>query len=312
MFAPPVEIDALLFARVPDALRRPGVATWMSRSGRIDCFIEGPAFDREGNLYLVDMPAGRILRVDESGRFEVVVEYAGAPNGLAVHADGSVWVADRHNGIVRVDPVRGTWDQVLERLPSQSITGSDTAFKGINDLTFDHDGNLYFTDQGATGLQDPSGRLVRLGAAGEVDVLLDNIPSPNGLVLDSAGRNLYLAVTRANAIWHVPLTADRRAVGRVGLYLQLNGGPGGGPDGLALDASSGLVIAHAQFGSVWVFSALGEPLFRIRVSQGALVTNIAFGGRDGRTLYITESASGSICTARLPHAGLALFSHATD
>ena len=58
-------------------------------------------------------------------------------------------------------------------------------FKGINDLTFDSQGNLYFTDQGQSGLHDPSGRVYRLRTNGQLDLLLCNVPSPNGIVLSS-------------------------------------------------------------------------------------------------------------------------------
>ena len=303
MFAAPPELEAEVFARVPDALRRVGVPSWMSRSGRVATFLEGPAFDRDGNLFVVDMPFGRIFKVAPDGSFDVIIEYDGGPNGLAIHADGSLYVADRQHGIVRVDPASGSHEVVLSELPN-------AALKGPNDLIFDREGNLYFTDQGGTGLHDPTGRLVRLGNDGAVDVLLDNVPSPNGLVLDADERVIYLAVTRANAIWHVPLTRDRRGVGRVGLFIQLSGGPEGGPDGLALGERGTLAIAHARFGSLWLFSALGEPTHRVRIGAGPLVTNVAFGGDDNRELYMTESSSGTILRVRANEAGLALYSHA--
>ncbi|MBT6277049.1 MAG: SMP-30/gluconolactonase/LRE family protein [Chromatiales bacterium] len=302
MFTAPKELVAREFARVPDSLRRHGEPSWMSRSGRVGTFIEGPAFDRAGNLYIVDMPFGRIFRITPEGRFDVVAEYDGAPNGLTIHADGDLYVADRRNGIVRIDPASGDAQTILGELPNAPL-------KGTNDLVFDCEGHLYFTDQGGTGLHDPTGRLVRLGNDGTVDVLLDNAPSPNGLAFDIAERALFLAVTRANAIWHVPLARDHKRVGRVGLYLQMSGGPEGGPDGLAVDGTNRLCIAHARMGCAWVLSPLGEPAFRIRVPGGNLVTNLAFGGADDRTLYITESETGSIWTAQLPDPGQPLYSH---
>lgn len=303
MFSPPQELTPTEFARVPDALRRTGEPSWMSASGRVGTFLEGPAFDRAGVLHVVDLPFGRIFRVSAKGQFEIAAEYEGAPNGLAIHADGSFYLADRLKGIVRIEPERGQAEVVLEALPG------GVPLKGPNDLVFDRDGNLYFTDQGQTGLQDPTGRLVRLGADGTVTVLLDNVPSPNGLVLDEAERTIYLAVTRANAIWHVPLTRDRTSIGRVGLFIQLSGGPEGGPDGMAMDSAGNLAIAHARFGSLWLFSPLGEPIYRVRAGCGPLVTNAAFGGADRRTLFITESQSGTILTVSLPQPGLSLYSH---
>ena len=69
-------------------------------------------------------------------------------------------------------------------------------------------GNLYFTDQGQTGLHDPTGRLYRLRPDGRLDLLLSNVPSPNGVALSPDERVLYLGVTRGNQVWRVPLLDD--------------------------------------------------------------------------------------------------------
>jgi gluconolactonase len=181
-------------------------------------------------------------------------------------------------------------------------------FKAVNDLFFARNGDLYFTDQGLTGLHDPTGRVFRATPAGRIDCLLDNVPSPNGLVMNSEESALLVAVTRANSIWKVPLTAAG-GVSKVGNFIQLSGGAG--PDGLALDESGGLLVAHAGLGSVWAFDALGEVRARIRTPAGVLATNLAFGGHDNKDLFITESASGSILRARWDTPGKRMFSHRT-
>ncbi len=68
-------------------------------------------------------------------------------------------------------------------------------------------------------------------------------------------------------------------------------------------------MCHPGLGSVWIFSPTGEPVLRIRCSAGLLPTNCAYGGPGGRTLYITESESGTILTADLEIAGQILYSH---
>ena len=73
--------------------------------------------------------------------------------------------------------------------------------------------------------------------------------------------------------------------------------------GVIRAADGGLVVAHAGMGCVWVFSELGEPLYRVRSPGGLMTTNVAFGGPGNRRLYITESHTGSILTADLPVAG---------
>ena len=95
-------------------------------------------------------------------------------------------------------------------------------------------------------------------------------------------------------------TQDKKEKGRGGF---------GGPDGLAIDDEDGLFVAHVGIGSVWGFSRLGEPLWRIRSPAGPVNTNLAFGAEDNRRLHITESATASILTADLPVPGRTMFSH---
>ncbi len=180
-------------------------------------------------------------------------------------------------------------------------------FKGLNDLHFAQNGDLYFTDQGESGLHDPTGRLWRLRHSGRLDLLLHNVPSPNGLVLTPDETILYLAVTRGNAVWRVPLHPDG-SIGRVGIFIQLSGGMG--PDGMAMDSEGNLAVCHVGMGSVWIFSRLGRPLYELPSCAGHATTNAAFGGPDGRTLYITESETGTILMAQACRsAGLRLCSH---
>lgn len=303
MFAPPPDIHAQVLTSVPDNFRKIGVrSAWADANKhgqKLHSFLEGPAFDRQGNLYVTDIPYGRIFRISPTGGWELVIEYDGEPNGLAFHADGRLFVADYKNGILELDVVRGTMTPIVQRARSEH-------FRGCNDLTFDARGNLYFTDQGQTGLHDATGRVYRLHANGTLQCLLSNVPSPNGLVLNGEESILYLAVTRANAVWRVPLMADG-SVSKVGLFIQLSGSLGG-PDGLAMDDDDNLVVAHSGL-TVWQFTRLGEPAYRIRPPSGPFTTNVAFGTTERHRLYITESSSGQILTADLPRPGRALFSH---
>jgi gluconolactonase len=60
---------------------------------------------------------------------------------------------------------------------------------------------------------------------------------------------------------------------------------------------------------VWVFDPLGQPLYRVNSCAGHGTTNVAFGGPDNKTMYITESDTGTILKAELPIAGQVLYSH---
>lgn len=304
MFAAPPEIETRVFARLPDSLRLKNEKSGWSFGKdhhALHSFLEGPSFDRQGNLYLVDIPYGRILRVAPDGGFSEVVRYDGWPNGLKIHKDGRIFIADHLKGILVLDPARGKIEPVLARVRREGL-------KGVNDLVFASNGDLYFTDQGQTGLQDPTGRVYRLDARGEVHCLVDTVPSPNGIVLSPDEKFLYVAVTRGNQVWRMPIHPDG-TTSKVAAFLNLSGGLAG-PDGLAMDAQGNLAIAHCGLGCAWLFSRLGEPLFRMRSKVGLAVTNLAYGGPENRHLYMVESDSGTILVAEMPTPGLPLFSHA--
>ncbi len=302
-YAPPPVITAELFAAVPDRLHKSGEpSTWIDANhpgSKLGSFLEGPAFDRAGNLYVVDIPFGRILRFTPGGECSVAGEYDGWPNGLAIHRDGRIFIADYRLGIMAFDPQTGKVSPVITHCQSES-------FKGCNDLTFARNGDLYFTDQGQTGVHDPSGRVYRLTAGGKLERLIDNGPSPNGLALDPDEKVLYVAMTRANCMWHLPLKDG--GVAKAGVFGYLPGIHG--PDGLAMDEAGNLAVCHARVGIVWLLSPLGEPLFRIQAQGGiSRLTNAAYGGADRKTLYICDSYGGRILAAKLPVAGVQLFSH---
>jgi len=289
-------IETEVFAEIPARLRKSGTPPERLAAGKsstpMGSFLEGPAFDREGNLYVVDLAWGRIFKVRPDGEFELVAEYDGEPNGLAIHKDGRIFIADHKQGILclrdgRISPVVSRYHQ--------------QRFKGPNDLMFDSRGNLYFTDQGVTDLADPTGCVYRYGADGKLERLANNLPSPNGIVVD--GNMVYVAVTRANAVWRLPLTPEGLVV-RMGVFLHLSGGRG--PDGMALDDSGGLAVAHIDRGVVWIHSHHGEALYRVQSCGSDMVTNLAY---QGSTIYITDSGSGSILRAKVPVPGRTLFSH---
>jgi gluconolactonase len=303
MFAAPPIIATEVFARVPENLRISGrLSEWAAvhRPGKpTHCFLEGPSFDRSGDLYTVDLAWGRIFRIKPDGVFSVAAEYDGQPNGLKIHRDGRIFVADRIHGILSLDPSSGATAPVVG-----SYEG--LAFQGVNDLVFARNGDLYFTDQGMSGLENPTGRVFRYRANGTLDLLLDRIPSPNGLVLSREESTLYVNVTRDNAVWRIPMTADGTAR-KVGAFIRLSGGVG--PDGLAIDTEGNLAIAHLGLGVVWLVSPMGEPVARVQSCAGPETTNVAYGGRDLRELYITESESGQILKATMPSPGWPMFSH---
>jgi gluconolactonase len=82
-----------------------------------------------------------------------------------------------------------------------------------------------------------------------------------------------------------------------------------GPDGMAVDAGGGLVVAHASLGGAFVLNPAGEVTHFIRSPGGSTVTNVAYRPGSSR-LVMTESETGAILEADMPAAGAALYSHA--
>jgi gluconolactonase len=303
MFGAPPSIEAEVFAVIPERYRRGDAKSdWADvqvQGSPTPTFLEGPVFDAAGNLWVTDIPWGRLFKIAPDGEVSVGCEYGGQPNGMKFLRDGTALIADHALGMMRFDPASGAVTPWVTRDHLEP-------FKGCNDLTIADNGDVWFTDQGQSSLRDPSGRLYRVRAAdGRLDLMLAGIPGPNGLVLNKAETALLLAVTRANAVWKLMIHADG-TIGKVGTWLQLSGGTG--PDGLAIDEDDNLVVCHVGLGAVWLFSRLGEPVLRINAPEGLHTTNCAFGGEDNRTLYITESATGTILRAVLPMAGRRLWS----
>jgi gluconolactonase len=299
-FKPLELIKAQTFMSMPQKFRRKTRTTWSdpNRQGaEVDSFLEGPSFDRAGNLYFVDIPFGRVFRITARGEWELVIQYDGWPNGLKLHQDGRFFIADYRLGLMALNAGAGTVTPVLE-------TAYSEGFKGLNDLHFASNGDLFFTDQGQTGIADPTGRVFRLRANGALDRLASNVPSPNGITLNSRNNQVYVAVTRAQQIWRLPLMADGQP-SKTGVAIQLSGGHAG-PDGIEMDAEDGLVVCHLGVG-VWRFDANGLPTHLVHADGHRLLTNVAFGGPDRKTLYITDSANGEILTAQMPVAGKVMF-----
>jgi gluconolactonase len=288
---PPRLIETKIFSSMPDQFRRKDIRTEWADANRpghsTDCFIEGPSFDPNGNLYIVDIPFGRIFRIAPGGQWSLAVEYEGWPNGLKISAQGRILVADYRHGIMELDAKAGRMKPVLTSRNSES-------FRGCNDLHIAGNGDIYFTDQGQTGLHDPTGRVYRLKTDGRLDCLIDTGISPNGLVLDPNEAVLFVAMTRDNAVWRLPFMKDG-SVSKVGRFCSMFGPSG--PDGMTMDQAGRLFVAHASLGHVFVFAPNGELIARIKSCAGASCTNVAIGGGNRDRLYITESGSGTVLVA---------------
>jgi gluconolactonase len=250
-------------------------------------------------LWFVDIPFGRIFRIDTKGNWELITQYDGWPNGLKFHKDGRAFICDYKAGLLALDPKTGKIETILGSMYSEN-------FKGLNDLHFASNGDLYFTDQGQTGIADPTGRVFRLRANGQLDRLALNVPSPNGITLNTQEKHVFVAATRSQQIWRLPLMADG-SVSKTGVAIQLTGGVAG-PDGIEMDSENGLLVCHLGIG-IWRFDSnmLPTHLIYSENPHHHHLANMCFGGPDNKDLYITESLSGDILKVTLPVAGKKMF-----
>jgi gluconolactonase len=258
---------------------------------------EGPAFDRNGNLHFVNWSSSSIVRVSPDGVADEFFNTGGIPAGLAFHRNGSLYVADEGediHGILRIADGKATiLANQYEGLP----------LNGANDLVFDRNGVLYFSDPWRSSLENPIGGFYRLYPDGRLEQLDRGLAFPNGVALNPAEDAVYLAETYRNRMLRYPIKSDG-SVGPREEFAQLPGHHG--PDGMAFDEAGNLYVAHYGGGKVAVFSPSGELAEEIRI-PGAHVTNVAFGGPDRRTLVITDVQTASVYKTQVDIPGLALF-----
>ncbi len=258
---------------------------------------EGPAFDQEGNLYFVNWLSSAIMRLTPDGDVSEFFNTDGIPAGLAFHQDGSLYVADEGeeiHGVLRIADGEAT---------TLASAYGGFPLNGANDLVFDADGVLYFSDPWQSSRDNPTGGFYRLFANGTLEGLDQGLAFPNGVAIDPSGDAVYLAETYHNRILRYPIGPDKE-VGPREDFAYLPGEHG--PDGMAFDEAGNLYVAHYGGGRVAIFSSDGEMTGEIRV-PGANVTNVAFGGPDRRTLVITEVETASLYQTRAEAPGLSLF-----
>lgn len=285
---------------------------------------EGPLLLPGGGWLVTEMgPArGCVTSVSAGGQVTGVACRTGRPNGLALGADGEVWIAESAQpALLRLDLASGA----VATIATQA-GGTDLLWP--NDLCFGPDGALYLTDSGihmsvfasdgGIGADDldrrkqaveenVDGRLLRLDPArAELECLAAGLRFPNGIAFGPGGE-LYVAETLTGDILEFTLAAGqvtgRRVHGNV-----LAAPPGrewAGPDGMAFDTDGRLYVGVLGQADVTVLGPGGAVTARYPVS-GSLPTNVAFGPPGSRRIYVTENVHGQIECLDVPADGLPL------
>ncbi len=272
-------------------------------------FTEGPTVDADGNVYFTNLrtdrrDTSRILRMTPDGVVDVYREPSYRANGLIFDADWRLLACEGGNG-----------DDVLPRVTRTNIETGDIEvvadhfdgkqFHQPNDVTIDGQGRIYFTDRPGpevTSEQIGVHGVYRVDLDGSITQILTepDIERPNGIVISPDDRTLYLIETAQQAggarmIRAYDLAQDG-SVSNMRVFHDFY--PGRSGDGMTIDSEGNLYVAAGlnrlretsetldTVAGVHVFSPEGELLEHIPIPEDT-ITNVAFGGDDLRTLYVT-------------------------
>jgi gluconolactonase len=192
--------------------------------------------------------------------------------------------------VQRVDVGTGTFEDVY------TYSGG-RALGGLNDVVFDAAGSFYVVDTGtgAVHYAHPDGSAIRPVA--------DGLEVPNGMGLSPDGRRLYVSETYTGRVFAWDVFGAGELANRALLYTA----DGHGWDGLAVDGAGNICIANLQHSGISVVSPEGVLKEEVTVPiHDPYVTNICFGGPDGRTAFICSSGRGLLYAVAWPYPGLRL------
>ena len=252
--------------------------------------VEGPACDREGNIYAVSFArTPTIGKITPEGHGEVFVEFTNGSlaNGIRFDRAGIMYVADytKHN-ILRIDP----------KTRAVSVLAHNDEMNQPNDVAITADGVLFASDP---NWEKSTGQVWRIDRDGRMTRVAADMGTTNGIDVSPDGRKLYVNETVQRNIWAFILHPDGSITDKTRL-IQF---PDFGLDGMRFDVDGNLYVARWGKGTVAKVSPRGEVLREINV-LGAKPTNVCFGGPDGRTCYVTEVEHGRLVQFRVDRPGL--------
>ena len=292
-------------------------------------FPEGPVALPDGSVLCTELQHGRLVRVAPDGEIDVVAELGGSPNGAAIGPDGAVYVCnsggfcfndlgwilvpqtpegvtqpDDYIGgrIQRADLETGEWTDLYTEVDGHGL-------RGPNDLVFDADGGFWFTDHGKRRARDEDrgGLYYARPDGSSVTEVVYPLEAPNGVGLSPDGRRVYAAETHTGRLWAWELAGPGQLAGTPDERTLVAGLPGLQLfDSLAVEEGGNVCVATLVNGGISVVSPDGEVEHLAADGElfDPLVTNIAFGGPDRRTAWITLSGTGRLIVCDWPRPGL--------
>lgn len=248
-------------------------------------FTEGPAADNKGNIYFSDIPKETIHKIDLDGKISIFTDKSNHANGLMFNAQGELVACEMDGAIV-------AWD--VAKKSRRVITGEHNGkrYNAPNDLVLDNAGGVYFTDpmfRAPKPLPQEKVAVYYVNAKGNVARLIDDLPNPNGVILSTDEKTLYVIPSGQADMMAYPIDAPGKlGKGKVFCSLkQPEGKAGTGGDGLTIDSKGNLYITSGL--GLQVFDPAGKALGIIAIPEQP--SNATFGGADMKTLYVTARTS---------------------
>jgi gluconolactonase len=242
-------------------------------------FTEGPAADKEGNVFFTDQPNNTIWKYDTYGKLSLFSDHAGRANGTYFDKKGNlIACADEHNELWSIDP-KGRVKILLGRVDGLALNGP-------NDLWIDPKGGIYFTDPyfqrkyWTRQAPEMKGEKVYYLKAGKKEpVVADgDLLKPNGIVGTRDGKLLYVGDGKAGKVFKYQIEADGKLSGKQGLIDQRT-------DGMTLDELGNIYLTG---NGVTVYDASGKRIGHIEIKE-PWTSNVCFGGKNHDILFITAS-----------------------
>lgn len=258
----------------------------------------------DGSVIVVEIEGGRVTRC-WNGRTEVVCEIGGGPNGAAIGPDGALWICN-NGGMHATGPASGGRIERIElesgRFERVYDSCDGIALESPNDLVFDGDGRLWFTDLGkhSGAARTFSGLFSCLVDGSSISALQRDAISYNGIGLSPDQRTLYVADTFQARIY----CFDARPEEQRPRFLTTVPGDVW-LDSMALTASGNLCVGTLINGGISTVTPDGK-VRTMNIPHEIYVTNIAFGGVDMRDAYITLSTQGKLIRMRWDEPGAKL------
>lgn len=251
--------------------------------------IEGPAVDAQGNLYAVNYERQHTIGIvtpEGQASVFVVLPDSSIGNGIRFTSDGAMLVADyvNHN-VLKVDMVTR----------AVSVYAHEPAMNQPNDLAIGANDIVYASDP---NWAESTGQLWRVDPDGAVVLLETGMGTTNGIEVSPDEKTLYVNESVQRTVWAYDLS-EAGAISNKRLLIAF---PDYGMDGMRCDVAGNLYITRYGKGTVVKVSPQGEVLLEVNVS-GQNPSNIAFGGPDGRTAYVTLADRGHIDVFRVDQPG---------